>query len=77
LTDEQRAFYDFKKQQQTIDTKAQEDTQKATQKALDDKKQADQELALTRQSLETQQKIISQLQSVKSITKSQVDSFLS
>ena len=77
MTEEQRAFYDFKKQQQTIDSKAQEDTQKATQKALDDKKQADQELALTRQSLETQQKIISQLQNVKSITKSQVDSFLS
>jgi tape measure domain-containing protein len=77
MSDEQRAFYDFKKQQEEVDRKAQENILKTTQKAVDDQKKAEEELALTLKSLETQKKIISALDNVKNITKSQVESFLS
>jgi hypothetical protein len=77
MTDEQRAFYDFKKQQEGVDTKAQQDILKANQKAVDDQKEAETELAQTQQSLENQKKIISALDNVKSVTKAQVESFLS
>jgi hypothetical protein len=76
MTEEQRAYYDFKRQQLDVDKKAEEDSGKANQKALDDQKKAEEELANARNSMAMQQKIIQALEKVKTVTKEQVDSFL-
>lgn len=76
MTEEQRSYYDFKKQQLDVDKKAQEDTWKANQKAFDDQKKAEEELANARNSMAMQQKIIQALEKVKTVTKEQVDGFL-
>lgn len=76
LTETQRELYDFKLKQKDLDDKAAEDAKKATQKAVDDTLKAQQELAAAKASIETQKQVIAELDKVKNITKSQVDSFL-
>ncbi|MEI6426589.1 MAG: hypothetical protein WCO66_04580, partial [Candidatus Absconditabacteria bacterium] len=76
MTEEQRAYYDFQRQQLDVDKKAQEDSGKANQKALDDQKKAEEELNNARNSMAMQQKIIQALEKVKTVTKEQVDGFL-
>lgn len=77
LTDQERAIYDFKKKQADVDAKALEDVAKTKQKAIDDQVTALQQLENTRASIETQKKIIMELEKVKFITKEQVDKYLS